>query len=99
MHTTQFIKKYKRFFNVYKLELHCRIPRNTIAHAIGNEKRELPLAYEDMIQKFLEELEADLSNVTVEYWQKHKKTVVIKELSSAHGVDSKRKHTGKRKTK
>jgi hypothetical protein len=99
MHTVQFIKKYKHVFNVYALELHCRLRRNTIAHAIGNEKRQLPLAYEDQVQKFFEEMEQDLSNVTVEYWQKHKKAVVIKELSSSHGVDSKRKHAGKRKTK
>lgn len=97
MTTIEFIKAHRRVMSISRLELYCRVPRNTIAHAIGNEKRKLPLAYEDQIQRFLVNLDKDLSTCLSHYWKSSKADPRVNKLPSSNGVSSKRKHTGKRK--
>lgn len=93
----EFLRKHRHTTSVYSLELFARVPRNTIAHAIGNEKRPIKPAYESAIYTYLEEMEEDLSNALVEYWQRTEKERKLKGLPSPHGANTDQRRQHKRK--
>lgn len=63
MDSITFIRKYRRFFSIYNVEMHNRMKRNSIAHAIGKEKRKIDMSELDKLDKFLIQLEADINKV------------------------------------
>lgn len=63
MSELEFVKKYKRVFNIYSLEMHCRLTRNKIAHSIGNEKRLMESSSHDAVERFLVKMAADINQV------------------------------------
>lgn len=96
MTITQFLKNNRQIFSVSTLELFARVPVNTIAHAIGKEQRQMKPAHEDAIYKYLEEVEHELSNALVEYWQRIEQEKKLKSLPSSHGSNTDKPSSSKR---
>lgn len=55
-HLIQWLKRHKVFINIFSLEECCKVPRNTIAHAIGKEGRVLKDEYCTLIIQRLNEM-------------------------------------------
>lgn len=61
--TVKFLDKWKRVFNVYSLEIHAGVKRNTIAHSISKERRPMDPFEEGKILEMLKKMKRDIEKL------------------------------------
>ena len=88
-----FLQKHRRILNIYRLEMHSRVKRNTIHHALSRENRTISVADADAIYKQI----MDMYNDMVDLHTKHDVEMRSYSLSLNHGSNHTRHVRSKRK--